>query len=80
MPNPTVFNADQKPLNPFRIREDTDAGIIPEKEHRKEQELKMKVPGILKSNNSENIDLELVFQSARDTNEKKKVEFDIESS
>ena len=40
----------------------------------------MKIPGILKSNNSENIDLELVFQSARDTNEKKKVEFDIESS
>jgi hypothetical protein len=40
----------------------------------------MKLPsGILKSS-SENYDLELVFQSARDTNEKKKVEFDISDS
>ena len=70
--------------NLFKIRDDAEMAIVPEGQHRKEQQLKMKLPmGILKSgghSSDNNLDLEYVFQSERNTNEKKKVDFEIEGS
>ena len=64
-------------LNPFRVRNDDNASIIPNQPHQKEQKLTMKVPeSILKSSErreghlekaSGNQDLDSVFQSARGT-------------
>jgi hypothetical protein len=69
-------------FNPFTIKQDIDTAIVPDQQHRKEQQLQMKLPsGILKSGSyADNLDLELVFQSARCTNEKKRVDFELEGS
>ena len=69
-------------FNPFKIRQDAATAIVPDQQHRKEQQLQMKLPsGILKSgSHGDNDDLELVFQSARSTNEKKRVDFELECS
>ena len=69
-------------FNPFKIRQDAEMAIVPDQQHRKEQQLQMKLPsGILKSGSyGDNVDLELVFQSARSTNEKKRVDFELEGS
>ena len=70
-------------FNPFKIRQDAETAIVPDQQHRKEQQLQMKLPtGILKSGSygDNNVDLELVFQSERSTNEKKKVDFELEGS
>lgn len=77
-------------LNPFRVRNDDQASIIPNQPHQKEQKLTMKVPeGILKSSERRDNflekafadqDADSVYQSARGPSAQKRVDFDISQS
>jgi hypothetical protein len=77
-PRSEVGGSPFKTQNFFRVREDANACIIPQK-HSKEETLQIKVPhSILKASASEHESLNEVFES--ETNRKKKVEFCVTQS